>query len=240
MSDQKRWIIGHRGAPSLAPENTLGGFRAAAEAGADWVELDVTLLADDTLVVNHDATTDRCSHTQAVLAELTRDQLEGIDNSALYPDWPVEPIPLLSDVFAFLNERNMGLNLELKDHGIPAKRIIKALKPLLESQFNDNERLIISSFSRAFLNECHRQMPEVRRGFLCESLPEDWQEYAEQTGIYSIHPRWSDLSYNNARQIREQGYKLLCWTANHPELVESLWAWGVDAIITDNPQDYLN
>ncbi|MBB1486026.1 glycerophosphodiester phosphodiesterase family protein [Oceanospirillum sediminis] len=239
MPDQNRWIIGHRGAPSLAPENTLGGFRKAAETGASWVELDVTLLADNTMVVNHDPTTDRCSNTQAVLAELIRDQLKGIDNSALYPDWPYEPLPLLSEVFRLLNELNLSLNLELKDHGLPAERVVSVLKLLLETEFNDNERLIISSFSRELLDECHRQIPEARLGLLCESLPEDWQEYARHTNIYSIHSRWSDLSYNDARQVKEKGYKLLCWTANQPELVESLWMWGMDAIITDNPQDYL-
>ena len=31
-------VIGHRGAAALAPENTLAGLRAAATAGARWVE----------------------------------------------------------------------------------------------------------------------------------------------------------------------------------------------------------
>ena len=33
-------VIGHRGAPVLAPENTLESFEAAAAAGADAIELD--------------------------------------------------------------------------------------------------------------------------------------------------------------------------------------------------------
>jgi glycerophosphoryl diester phosphodiesterase len=34
-------VIGHRGAPLLAPENTIASFEAAVAAGADAVELDV-------------------------------------------------------------------------------------------------------------------------------------------------------------------------------------------------------
>jgi len=44
--------VGHRGAPLVAPANTLASIRAAAEAGVDVVELDV-LRADDRVVLSH-------------------------------------------------------------------------------------------------------------------------------------------------------------------------------------------
>ena len=46
-------LIGHRGAPGHAPENTLAGFAAAVALGVDGIELDVHL-ADGRLVVIHD------------------------------------------------------------------------------------------------------------------------------------------------------------------------------------------
>ncbi len=39
-------VMGHRGAALLAPENTLASIRAAADAGATWVEIDVYLIAE--------------------------------------------------------------------------------------------------------------------------------------------------------------------------------------------------
>lgn len=47
-------VHGHRGARGLAPENTLAGFAAALEAGADWLELDVAVTRDGHVVVVHD------------------------------------------------------------------------------------------------------------------------------------------------------------------------------------------
>src|SRR3546814_16572729 len=47
-------IMGHRGAKALAPENTLCSMKAAAGAGARWVEFDVLLTADGEPVPFHD------------------------------------------------------------------------------------------------------------------------------------------------------------------------------------------
>jgi glycerophosphoryl diester phosphodiesterase len=48
------YLIGHRGAAGLAPENTLAGFRRACEIGVDGIELDVLMTSDRHIVVHHD------------------------------------------------------------------------------------------------------------------------------------------------------------------------------------------
>lgn len=47
-------IIGHRGAPHVAPEHTEASYRAAFAAGADLVEPDLVVSKDGTLVVRHE------------------------------------------------------------------------------------------------------------------------------------------------------------------------------------------
>ncbi|MBU1984691.1 glycerophosphodiester phosphodiesterase [bacterium] len=47
-------ILGHRGAPHSAPENSLESFRIALAAGADGIELDVQITGDGVLVAHHD------------------------------------------------------------------------------------------------------------------------------------------------------------------------------------------
>ncbi|MGD9031340.1 MAG: glycerophosphodiester phosphodiesterase family protein, partial [Desulfobacteraceae bacterium] len=48
------YVIGHRGAAGLAPENTLAAFSRALDVGVDGLELDVQLSADGIVVVHHD------------------------------------------------------------------------------------------------------------------------------------------------------------------------------------------
>ena len=51
---KKTYMIGHRGAAGLSPENTLSAFRRALDLKVDAVELDVLLTSDRKLVVHHD------------------------------------------------------------------------------------------------------------------------------------------------------------------------------------------
>lgn len=56
QTEKKVYIIGHRGAAGLTPENTIVSFSKAFEIGVDAIELDVHLSADNVLIVYHDFT----------------------------------------------------------------------------------------------------------------------------------------------------------------------------------------
>jgi glycerophosphoryl diester phosphodiesterase len=47
-------VVGHHGAPSLAPENTIPSFKASSAVGANAMEIDVCITADDVVVAFHD------------------------------------------------------------------------------------------------------------------------------------------------------------------------------------------
>lgn len=53
-TNKQIFVIGHRGAAGLAPENTLTAFARACALGVDAVEIDVLVSADDEVVVYHD------------------------------------------------------------------------------------------------------------------------------------------------------------------------------------------
>src|ERR1700761_745137 len=62
-------IIGHRGAPAYAPENTLESFREAHRRGAPWIETDVKLTADGVPVLMHDDSLKRTTGVDRLVAE---------------------------------------------------------------------------------------------------------------------------------------------------------------------------
>lgn len=233
-------IMGHRGIPSLAPENTLGGFRKAAQLGISWVELDVSLLADDTPVVCHDPVLLLEDRGTVPLAHLTRDQLVDINMARHHPDWPHEPLPLLQDVLSLLKALGIGVNLELKDYGAPPERLARCVQAELQASAFPSPRVLISSFSDAILAACREQMPDIRRGLLVDDLPLDWQQRARDLALFSLHVDWRHLNQARTRAIKDAGLHLYCWTANSPDDIASLWHWGLDGVMTDHPQRFMS
>ncbi|XP_022074701.2 glycerophosphodiester phosphodiesterase domain-containing protein 5-like [Acanthochromis polyacanthus] len=64
-------LIGHRGAPMLAPENTLMSFEKAVEAGSDGLETDVTISFDGVPFLMHDRTLRRTTNIHEVFPNQT-------------------------------------------------------------------------------------------------------------------------------------------------------------------------
>src|SRR3990167_2098680 len=71
-------IIGHRGASSLALENTVASILAAKEAGVDAVEFDVRQTADGVFVLCHDQTVSRVSDQQHIIKDTNLVDLRAI------------------------------------------------------------------------------------------------------------------------------------------------------------------
>ncbi|KAF6732352.1 Glycerophosphodiester phosphodiesterase domain-containing protein 5 [Oryzias melastigma] len=64
-------LIGHRGAPMLAPENTIMSFERAVEAGAQGLETDVTISYDGVPFLMHDSTLRRTTNVAEVFPNQT-------------------------------------------------------------------------------------------------------------------------------------------------------------------------
>lgn len=69
-------LVGHRGAPADAPENTLAGFERAADLRVDAFEFDVRLTADGAVVVHHDPTLERTTDLTGPVLARTLAQLK--------------------------------------------------------------------------------------------------------------------------------------------------------------------
>ena len=108
------FVVAHRGAQTLQPENTLAAFVLALVQGADALETDLRFTADDELVLFHDATVERMTEGSGgvrdhSLAELRRLRMRKPDGTLVN-----EPVPTLYDLIAATGGLT-PLLLELKD-----------------------------------------------------------------------------------------------------------------------------
>ena len=79
MQIKAQYLVAHRGASFLAPENTVASAQLAWELGADAVEVDVYLSKDGVIMVNHDKDTKRTGGESWVIAETESVQLRKLE-----------------------------------------------------------------------------------------------------------------------------------------------------------------
>lgn len=129
-------ILAHRGLVSeFVPENTTKAFSDALAAGADVIETDIQVTADDVAVVFHDEDLFRLAGLKAQIRDLTFAELELIDIGH------GKRVPALEQVLtAFPTEK---FNFDIKtDAGVaPTVAVIEKLSA--------HDRILISSFSEA-------------------------------------------------------------------------------------------
>lgn len=231
-------VIGHRGAARSAPENTLAGFERAALAGAQWVEFDVQITADDRPVVFHDLRLERTTNGTGRLCDRSLAELRGLDAGGWFaPGFAGERVPLLGEALAVIAGLGLGCNIEIKS--APGREAATGRIAMAEARAAwpvDRPPPLISSFDPAALAAAREIVPDWPRGLLFRRLPADWRRRAEALAVVSIHCDQRFLDRAVAAAVRGAGYGLLAFTVNTVPRALRLWQWGVDGVFSDVPE----
>lgn len=209
-------IIGHRGASGLATENTLESLRAGLRAGADMLEFDVRLTADNIPVLSHDARLHGRTVSRTALADL---QKAGI-------------VTLLSDVLDEFFGKIM-LNLEYKP-AANAHIVYKMLKSYVKTD-EDWETIVISSFRVRALFQLRRLSSKVNLALLHSINPFAFVTYHRSLRLSAVG--WHRL-HVNALAItiaKKADIFTYVYTVNRPKAAMLLEQKGIDGVVTDYP-----
>lgn len=156
----KSWLvetpIAHRGLHDKnTPENSLGAFSKAVEKGYA-IELDVQLIADDTVVVFHDNSLSRMTGNDGYIKFLNKNDLK-----VLKLKETKEHIPTLEEVLKLVDGRT-PLLIEIKNTqkvGNLEQKVIDILK-------NYNGEYAVQSFNPYSLQYFKNHAPNILRGQL--------------------------------------------------------------------------
>src|SRR5262249_16276459 len=108
------WIVAHRGAKNAAPENTIAAFDAAADRGANYVELDVRPTKEGELVLMHDATVDRTTNGKGAVSSLTLADIRKLDAGN------AQHVPTFREALLWGKRRGVKIDVDHKDGDIEA------------------------------------------------------------------------------------------------------------------------
>ena len=237
-------MIGHRGNPSQAPENSLSGFIKAYENGADVFEVDVEITKDGEIVIMHDSTLNRTTNYTGKLTvnQMTLDEIKQYNLKALNGSISDEKVPTLREVFEDFKDKDCKIFVEFKGSNV---NNIKTTCDLI-TEYGMEDKVDVISFSNNFLNHTQKYIPGMATGYLLSpagnsSTVEDALEalypslVAAQNHKSSINPSQGVISPYYTQAVADRGITVWPWTyvasSNNGAFLS-----GCDGVTTDDMQ----
>jgi glycerophosphoryl diester phosphodiesterase len=244
-------VIGHRGLPALAPENTLRSFELAFEHGADGFEVDVVALADGTLVAGHSLDLAELCHGAARgdAGARTLGELQRLDSKLVTLEQVLE--------LAQARLTSGPLLIDLKSEGCERVLVDAVRKHELHG------RALLCSLERSQLAYLRELAPEIARSV---SFPADRRRLSERRALAPLVPIalqglrlllqhrigvWLERSRAAAvtlhydvidadlvRGCHERGVAVIAWTVDDTDVRRRVIKAGIDAIITNDPRPF--
>jgi glycerophosphoryl diester phosphodiesterase len=230
LSTPRTLIVGHRGASTLMPENSLAAFSLAVEQGADGIETDVRLSKDGRPVLFHDATLQRLSGNSNKVCDLTIDELKQVNIGE------GQTVAILDELFELLGDEIL-YNLELKDFGLRDNGLVERVIEVVTAHGLESQ-LLISSFNPILVRRARRCFTASIPIALIRG-PGVYRHtgWAVDTGVENPHYSLVDEPY--MADVVAHGRHIFTWTVDDDAEARRLIGLGVNGIITNKPAHLL-
>ncbi len=210
-------IVHHMAAldTSDAPPNSLAAVRAALEARADIIEIDVVALAQDDYLLVHDMMLQTETDGSGPVSGCSYAHARGLKivHHGVTTD---HPVALLSDVVKTFAEFATPTRLQIDYKNIypfaddePLRRLLRLIAPL-------GDRVIVSSIADWQLRALHRLDPKLALGFDIQLYidvrapePDTFPRSLGAYGYYDDHPLASARIWRASDYLRERCQTLI-------------------------------
>jgi glycerophosphoryl diester phosphodiesterase len=223
-------VCAHRGARKHFPENTRPAIQKAIQLGVDMIEIDVRRTKDNLVVLSHDADLGRVFNKSGLVQDLTYS-----DISIYRTKRPANiPVPLLSDVLEDISHSSVILNIELKSPEIEESCID------LVNKYGVMHQVVYSCFQLPILTKLKALEPSARICCLSGKFPPE-KLPGRINDAQQIHAEYMNMHYSTINPLSIQavanaGMKIMAWTVDSAWRMRRLIHWGIDTIITNNPE----
>lgn len=230
-------IIAHRGASVSAPENTLASIKAAVQARADWVEWDTHVTSDGHLLLQHDGSLTRFIGENIAISSISLEESKAYDVGS----WFDEKYGLRNGI-KFAGEKMPSLQQAIKES-------LPHVTPLIERKTGSAQqhlaviremeavdKVIVQAFDWEFLKDLRKLAPKLKLGAL-GSKPIKEKQFVEIFEIKPGYVGWGSkyLKRSDIERFQAEGIKVAVWTVDKPKEIRKFVSWGIDAIITNDP-----
>jgi len=235
-------VVAHRGASAREAENTIPAFESAVAAGADVVEFDVRMTADDVAVIMHDPDVSRTTNGTGLVRDLSLADIKTLRIGTV--DGGQTEVPTLEEALTCLSGR-AAVDVEIKN--IPGEPDFDGSRELaVEATLGGLESVafsgfvLVSSFNPLSISRVRELTSDVVTGLL---TTQDVQAGVALDFAHGQDHRWVlpfigavlTAGPSFARETHELDMRLGTWITDDPGVAVDLMRAGVDAVATNDP-----
>lgn len=251
-------VIGHQGAPMLAPENTLWSFQRALQMNVTGLEADVAISLDGVPFLMRDRTLQRTTNVALLFPERNHDdasffnwtQLRSLNAGSWFlkddPFWTVsslspherslidsQSVCSLEQLLKLASYHNTSVVFRLRkpppDHPHHHSWINDTLKAVNQSGVPQSLVMWTPDEQRA---EVRQQAPGLIQTSLEKLSPQSLQE----SNISRLLLRYNRAAAQEVRDFSSGNISLMLYTVNEPWLYSVLWCSNVASVSSEAPQ----
>uniref|UniRef100_A0A3Q1FBI0 Glycerophosphodiester phosphodiesterase domain containing 5b n=1 Tax=Acanthochromis polyacanthus TaxID=80966 RepID=A0A3Q1FBI0_9TELE len=250
-------VIGHQGAPMLAPENTLWSFQRALQMNVTGLEADVAISTDGVPFLMHDLTLRRTTDVGTFFPDRRMDEASHFNWTDLQQlnagRWFLKDDPFWTVHTLATRERELiakqsvcSLEQLLKLASYHNATVVFRLRrpspehPCYHSWINDTLNAVQQSGVPQSLvmwtpDEHRAQVRQLAPGLIQTSVEKRSPQSLQKDGISRLLLRYNQASMREIRDFSETHINLTLYTVNEPWLYSVLWCSGVSSVSSEAP-----
>ncbi|XP_023700871.2 glycerophosphodiester phosphodiesterase domain-containing protein 5-like isoform X1 [Paramormyrops kingsleyae] len=250
-------VLGRRGAPMLAPENTLMSFRKALEQKVSGLEADVAISLDGVPFLMRAGSLRRTTDVQKVFPKRQWEdpssfrwaELSALNAGRWFvrddPFWTVrsmtpqeiswaanQTVCSLAELLASVVQSNTSVLLRLQrpppGHPRHLTWLNDTLQTVLRSGVLQKQVLWTPDWERDMVRRVASGLQQTSE----EKLPVD---ALHERGLLRVYLRYDRLSATEIRELSSHNVSVTLFTVNVPWLYSALWCSGVSSVSSDAP-----
>jgi glycerophosphoryl diester phosphodiesterase len=238
--------IAHRGYKAKHPENTMGAFRGAVNAGAHAVETDLQTTKDDVVVLSHDANLKRCFGQDIKIADKNWEEIKDSRTTQK----PHERLPQLADLLRYLAEEGnehiwLFLDIKLSNDAEKIMRLIASTLASVPSQKSApwQNRVVLGLWATKYLPPAQEHLPGFSMMHIAFNVIYA-RQFFEVPNIGFNAMFYALLTPGGKKFLRDAqdvyNRKVLSWTINSEDSMKWCIRRGLDGVVTDEVELYLD
>lgn len=216
--------LGHRGAKTYAPENTMKSFNLALDMGVNGLETDVRQTKDGFLVLSCYDTTELCTGVNNIIRETNFADLYKLD----FGDG--EHIVLLEDFLKAFGNKDLFLAIEIKQENIHKETL-----EYVRKYVKNIDKVTITSFEFENLVDTRNYDKNISLGYLTDFCTDIELDMIDSINAKQICPKAENITKENVKYAHDKGFAVRAWGIVDENDMKHCLNCGVDGMTINFP-----